>query len=365
MPLPKILVMGATGRIGRVAVSELLAKGYPVRAIVRREDDRSRALQAQGVEIAIGDMGDAERVANAMRGVQRAFFLPPYDPNMIRGAAAFAAAAATVRVEAIVSVSQWLASPSHPSQMTRDTWLSEKIFGNLPGIAYTAINTGLFADSPYLESFDFAAHLGVYPWAFGSRRDAPASIDDIGRVCAAALMDPDRHAGARYRPTGPALLGGRDMADALGRALNRKVRLVPLPAKMMIKAVKKKGEPDFVLGSLPDYIEDHNRGAFEFGGPTNVVRELTGREPESFEDVARRYASRVKRGIGPTIGQIAEFLAMPFAPGFDAETYNRELRLRAPAETRYAADSPLWRSEHGVDAKAVLPPRPDVFKGIK
>jgi uncharacterized protein YbjT (DUF2867 family) len=38
---PRILVTGATGKTGSVVVSELLKAGYPVRAMVRREDSRS------------------------------------------------------------------------------------------------------------------------------------------------------------------------------------------------------------------------------------------------------------------------------------------------------------------------------------
>src|SRR5262249_36563118 len=53
MSRPKILVTGATGRTGAVVVSELLNAGYPVRAMVRREDERSGALRARGVEIAV------------------------------------------------------------------------------------------------------------------------------------------------------------------------------------------------------------------------------------------------------------------------------------------------------------------------
>jgi nucleoside-diphosphate-sugar epimerase len=43
---PRILVTGATGKTGSVVVSELLKAGYPVRALVHREDGRSTGLRA-------------------------------------------------------------------------------------------------------------------------------------------------------------------------------------------------------------------------------------------------------------------------------------------------------------------------------
>ena len=45
---PRIIVTGATGKTGRVVVTELLKTGYRVRALVHREDGRSAGLKGQG-----------------------------------------------------------------------------------------------------------------------------------------------------------------------------------------------------------------------------------------------------------------------------------------------------------------------------
>src|SRR5438067_8563221 len=229
MSLPKILVTGATGKTGAVVTSELLRAGYPVRAMVRREDGRSARLKAQGVEIAIADMSDVERVAHALKDVQRAYYCPPIDPYMIQGAAAFAVAAKEARLEHIVGLTQWLVSPAHPSLMTRQHWLVDRLLSMTPGIAHTLVNPGFFAEV-YLATIGMAANLGVFTWMFGDSRNAPPSNEDIGRVAVAALMDPARHAGKSYRPTGPELLSAEDMANAIGRAVGRRVRVVPTPA---------------------------------------------------------------------------------------------------------------------------------------
>ena len=46
MKRPRILVTAAAGQTGSAAVRQLLAAGYPVRALVRRADGRSEALAA-------------------------------------------------------------------------------------------------------------------------------------------------------------------------------------------------------------------------------------------------------------------------------------------------------------------------------
>jgi NAD(P)H dehydrogenase (quinone) len=221
-------VTGATGKTGSAVVTELLKAGYPVRAMVHREDGRSAQLKAQGAEISVADISDVERVADALKNVQRAYFCPPYDPYMIHGAVAFAVAVKEARLEHIVGLTQWLASPSHPSLLTHQSWLVNRLFSMTAGVAHTIVNPGFFADS-YLVTIGLAAHLGVFPWMYAKSRNAPPSNEDIARVAAAVLMDPTRHAGKSYRPTGPELLGAEDMAGAIGRAVGRSVRVVPTP----------------------------------------------------------------------------------------------------------------------------------------
>jgi uncharacterized protein YbjT (DUF2867 family) len=213
---PRIIVTGPTGKTGSAVVTELLKAGYPVRAMVHREDGRAARLRAEGAEIVLADMTDVERVADALRDVQGAYYCPPIDPYMIQGAAAFAVAAKAARLEHIVGLTQWLASPSHPSLMTRQHWLVDRLFSMMPGVAHTVVNPGFFADD-YLATLGSAVHLGIFPWIFGDSRNAPPSNEDIARVAAAALMDPARHAGKSYRPTGPELLGAEDMAKAIGQ----------------------------------------------------------------------------------------------------------------------------------------------------
>jgi uncharacterized protein YbjT (DUF2867 family) len=51
----KVLITGATGDTGRSAVRESIKLGLKARALVHSIDDRSKALEALGAEIALGD----------------------------------------------------------------------------------------------------------------------------------------------------------------------------------------------------------------------------------------------------------------------------------------------------------------------
>lgn len=346
---PKILVTGATGKTGSAVVAELLKAGYPVRAMVHREDGRSARLMSQGAEIAVTDMSDVERVADALKGVQRAYYCPPFDPYMIQGAVAFAVAARESRLEHIVGLTQWLSSPSHPALMTRQLWLVDRLFSMTPGVAHTIVRPGFFADA-YLALMGFAAHLGLFPWIFGDSRNAPPSNEDIARVAVAALTDPKRHAGKSYRPTGPELLGAKDMADAIGRAVGRSVRIAPTPTWLFMKAARMGGLPIDLIGGVRYYIEDHKRGAFELGAPTTDVLDVTGQAAEDFETIARRYAALPgnRRTVGNWLREFSQFLIAPLRPGFDLDRYDRELRRPFPSEPQFAPESTVWLCEHAM-----------------
>jgi len=346
---PRIIVTGATGKTGSAVVTEMLKAGYPVRARVHREDSRSTRLKAQGAEIAVADLSDVECVADALNNVQRAYFCPPYDPFMIQGAAAFAVAAKEARLEHIVGLSQWLASPSHPSLSTRQSWLVDRLFSMLPGVAHTIVNPGFFADT-YLVTIGLAAQFGVFPWMYGNTRNAPPSNEDIARVAAAALMDPARHAGKSYRPTGPELLGAEDIAQAIGRAVGRSVRVVPTPIWLFMKTARMAGMPIELMSNVRYYIEDHKRGAFERGAPTTDVFDVTGRPPEDFETIARRYAALPgsQRTLANWLRAVTQFVITPLSPSFNFDRYDRELRRPFPLLPRFAAESRTWQREHRI-----------------
>ena len=346
---PRIIVTGATGKTGSVVVRELLKAGFPVRAMVRREDDRSALLKAQGGEIAVADMSDVERVAEALRDVQGAYYRPPLDPYMIQGAVAFAVAAKEARLEQVVALTQWLSSPAHPSLMTRQHWLVDRLFSMTPGVAHTIINPGFFADA-YLQTIGLAAHLGVFPWLYGESRNAPPSNEDIARVAVGALMNPARHGGQSYRPTGPELLGADDMAQAIGRAVGRSVRVVPTPTWLFMKAARMAGMSIDLMSNVRYYIDDHKRGAFDLGAPTTDVLDVTGRPAEDFETIARRYAAlpQNRRTFGNWVRELAQFMTAPLTPGFNFDRYDRELRRPFPFEPQSAPESKVWRREHGI-----------------
>ncbi len=222
MDKPLILVTGATGKTGSAVVAQLRERDWAVRAAVHTHDDRSRRLEALGAEVVVADLYDYAQVRAAVRGASRAYFCPPISPYASMTLATFMHAAEQSRLESVVAMTQWLASPAHPTQMTRDMWAVEQLLPTLQGTAVTILNPGFFADNYLRVTIGMAAHLGLYPNFVGDSQNAPPSNEDMARVAVAVLADPHRHDGRRYRVTGPEQIGLREIVTALSRALGRK-----------------------------------------------------------------------------------------------------------------------------------------------
>jgi hypothetical protein len=140
------------------------------------------------------------------------------------------------------------------------------------------------------------------------------------------------------------------MARAIGRAVGRPVRVVPTPVWLFMKTARMGGLPIGLMSNVRYYIDDHKRGAFEQNAPTSDVLDVTGRQPEDFETIARRYVALLgeTRTIGDRLRQFAQFVIAPLSPGFNFDRYDRELRRPFPSEPQCAPDSSIWRREHAV-----------------
>jgi uncharacterized protein YbjT (DUF2867 family) len=352
----RVLVTGATGRIGGAVTAQLLERGVTTRAMVHRDDARSARLRDLGAEVVVADVFDIQQVASAMVGVDRLYFNPPYHPHALDGAVAFAVAARSAGVEAVVALGQWLASPEHPSLMTRQAWLTDKLFELLPDTAHVAVDPGYFADN-YLQLVSMAAQLGVLPTPTGAGRNAPPSNEDIARVAVGALLDPHRHEGRAYRPTGPALLSAAEIADAVGEALGRRVRHIDIPPWMFMRAVrvnaKRLGADLFFESSVRHYLPEYALGTWEVGGPTTHVRDVAGVEPEDFLTIARRYVTgpESRHTAGNFIRSIWDFILTGFVPMHRLDKFDRLQQHPQPAHPRFSGQSPAWRNEHTAAAE--------------
>ncbi|THF67897.1 NmrA family transcriptional regulator [Deinococcus sp. Arct2-2] len=356
MNKPRILILTAAGKTGLPLTLQLLDEGFSVTAFVRREDARSEHLKTKGAAIMVGSITDPSDMRRAMTGAQRAYFCTPLEAGALRAAAVFASVAAEQRLESVVVMSQWLASPHHPSLHTRETWLADRLFALLPETMVTTLNPGFFADND-LAGLTFAAQFGLLMLPYGSGKNAPPSNEDLARVAAEILARPQGHAGRTYRPTGPALLSPQDLAAVLGRVLGHSVRYVNAPIGVFTKVLRGLGLSEFATAQYTQYARDYQRGAFAVNAPTDVVRRLTGREPEDFETIARRYVAsspHAARRLGTQLGRMAQLMAWILRPAPTTAPYLALEDFSEAGRVSLSADSAEWQRGHARSAGPAL-----------
>lgn len=346
MSLPKILVTSAAGHTGAATVKELLARGLRVRAFVRQLDGRSEALKAMGAEIFVGNLFDYRDLRRALSGIQRAYHCPPFGPNLLQCNMLFAIAAEEARLEMVAILESWNAHPVHPSDITREHWVSRQIIDWMPSVGCVHIAPGLLAFT-YFFDVQTIRNLGLLLLPFGDSQNAPPSNEDIAAVVAAVLAEPTEHIGKFYRPTGPELLTPSDVASVCEQILRRPVRYYAVSTKMFLKAATALGLSRFEMSHLRHFVEEHREGAFGTSAPTNHVELVTGKPPEPFEDSARRYLedpTLVHRSlkVGSRLSAVRSMLRAAFTRKPDLDAFERGLLVPKLKGALLAHESPEW-----------------------
>ncbi|MET0756593.1 MAG: NAD(P)H-binding protein [Mycobacterium sp.] len=286
------LVTGAGGGVGSVSrqVAQLLLEGAePVRAMVRRDDDRAAQLRALGADVVVGDLTRAGDIADAIEGVDRMFFNMGVSPDYLRATAEVCAVALERGdLDAIVNISQMTVSQmtltsTDESHQHRLHWLAEHVM-NWSGLPVIHVRPTAFLDNPLFTSLAARSvrERGVLELPFGTGRTSPIASADVARVVATLLRDPNGRTGEVYELTGPEVLDIDGLADRYGRALCRPVSGRDVPLDDWTETVLRP------LG-LPGHVEQHIATMARlhrddrYNRATDDVERLTGRPAQTVE----------------------------------------------------------------------------------
>ena len=277
----QVLITGATGSTGSGAITSLLERNIPVRALVHKIDERSEKLSAQGVEIVQGDLSDFDAVHAALKGTTAAYFVYPIQvPGIVEATAYFAQAAIENGVGAIVNMSQISARRIAKSHAARDHWFAERLLDR-SGVPVTHLRPTFFAEWLTYQSKGIREK-NVLPLPFGETRYAPIAAEDQGRVIAAILTDPKPHAGQIYPLYGPTELNQYEIADILSKIVGRKITYMSFEIEPYKQVLKDMGFTPHFIQHISAVAQDCRDGLFS--GTNDLVEKLTGRKPLAMAD---------------------------------------------------------------------------------
>jgi len=213
-----ILVIGATGNVGRPTVAGLLAKGETVRALSRSEE--KLASLPDGVTGVIGDLETGSGLEAACAGVDKLFLITSNgETETARGLTAVEAAkAAGVKHIVFLSVGNPGKEPAVPHYRAKLP-IEEAIRNS--GAAYTFLRPNFFMQTD-LSIIPVIKQHGVYSLPIGSVGNNRIDTRDIAD-CAVRVLTEEGHAGADYHLHGPDTINGPKAAEVYAKHFGREV----------------------------------------------------------------------------------------------------------------------------------------------
>jgi len=228
-----ILVTGAAGRVGavgRTVTTLLLQQGKALRAMVRKEDERAQALRDMGAEVVVGDLLALDAMHRVIAGCEMMDFGLSVSEASLAVTVNAAAVAQHHGVQAFINRSQMTllqismtattASPQH-----RLHWLAEQAL-HWSGLPVVHVRPTVFLEGFFLLfTADAVRESHQIRLPFGEGKTSPVAAEDVARVVAALLANPQPHLGKISHLTGPQSETMHGYAQEYSQALGRTITL--------------------------------------------------------------------------------------------------------------------------------------------
>ena len=279
-----ILVIGATGTVGRELVRLLASRGTPLRALVRTPL-RAEKITYTGVEVVFGDLSRPETLEPAFDGAEKVFLLTPSHPQQVDLEANAIAKAKQAGVKYIVKLSTLGAREDSPIAMSRWHRQAERL------VEQSEMVCSFLRPQHFMQNImTFASGIreqGTLRAPMKSGRMSLVDARDVAAVAAILLTKP-RPDNKIIRITGPERLSFQDLADILFDALGKVIRYEDVSEEAWQAEWRQAGHDDWLID---DQIEIF-RQFRDLQSPmvNDTVERITGRTPRTFADFVRDHA---------------------------------------------------------------------------
>ncbi|MGC4948816.1 SDR family oxidoreductase [Streptomyces sp. DT224] len=287
--IPPVLVTGATGRIGRVVIDQLLGAGVPVRALARRTE--AAAMLPPEVEVFAGDLTVPESLDPALRGAGAVFLVWTAPPRT--------AAAVVERLAAHVRRVVFLSSPhqtphpffQQPNPMAELHAGIERLIA-ATGLESTIIRPGMLASNAPAWWAPAIRAGEVVRWPHSAAETAPVDDRDVAAVAARTLCL-DGYASSDYVLTGPESMTQAEQVDVIADVLGQRIAF----EEMTPDEFRRLSE-----GTAPGSVVDMLLAAWSaaVGQPayiTTAVADVLGTAPRTFRQWVADHTTAFTKGV--------------------------------------------------------------------
>jgi uncharacterized protein YbjT (DUF2867 family) len=275
--MSKILVVGASGTVGSELARLLAARGQQV----RRATSRAPA-QADQVQV---DLAARSGLAEALQGVERAFFLsPPGHANQDALLVPLIDAARAQGLKKVVLMSAMGANADDNAPLRKAEVALER-----SGLAYNIIRPNWFMQN-FNTFWLHGVREGVIRLPVAQAKGSFIDARDIAAVAAELLLRSDVD-NRDFDLTGAEALNHDEVAAVLSRETGRTIRFQDIPAAAMLDGLLTAQVPRPYAEFLVMILGYFKAGYSE--RTTDAVKTLTGRAPIAFAQYAKDYRAQL------------------------------------------------------------------------
>ncbi|MFD5770721.1 NAD(P)H-binding protein [Streptomyces sp. NPDC127049] len=269
-----VLVTGATGRVGRHVVSELVEQGLPVRAAHRQVGRSSGTTSSVAFSFT-----DPQTWREAMRGATSMFVMrPPQISDVKKDMLPALSAAREYGIKRMVLLSLQGAerNPAVPHHAL-ERWLRDS------GLEWTFVRAGFFMQNLSTTHATEIRDRGQIIVPAGSGRTSFVDARDVAAVAVRALTG-DTLVRRAVTPTGAQALTYAEAAGLLSAELNRPIHYTSPSPVAFWRHRRALGTPRAEAAVM---LALYSACRFNLAaGVTHDIRDVLGREPISFEQFA-------------------------------------------------------------------------------
>ncbi|MDR3489707.1 MAG: NAD(P)H-binding protein [Bradyrhizobium sp.] len=286
----KVLVTGATGNVGSVLVPELIKRGADVRIFTRKQPNQD--AWPKNIEIAIGDLLDAESVARAMEGIDKLFLLAAVSPRELMEAMIGFGMAKRAGVKHVTYLSAFKVDVMRDAPHMAAKFTVENAIRH-SGIPFTILRPNGFMQAEAQAIKPVIMGMGFYPVPIGDDGISLVDTRDIAEAAAISLTE-DGHEGQTYDLVGPTIVTGASNAALWSKLLGKPVQYTGHDMDRW-EAMARGHMPSWLIYDLRAMYEGfHSEGFTATAVQIARLTKLLGHAPRGYEAFATQTASEWK-----------------------------------------------------------------------
>ena len=280
-----ILITGATGNISSGIITRLKGSEHRLQALVRNPE-KAEELKRQGVELRVGDLEKPWTLDTAFAGADIVWILASPGPRAPEQCSNALWAARQAGAKHVVRLSAFGASHTAPTVNSRLHALSDAELA-ASGIPFTILKPHYFMQNLLLAAQSIAQQGAMY-FALADGKMGLIDSRDISEFAAHVLTSAG-HEGKTYTLTGPASISMHQIAAAIGEAIGKPVKYVPVTPEAERQAILQMGMDEWMVNLLSDYSAAYSTN---WGDQvTDDFQRVTGKSPRSITQFAQDFAA--------------------------------------------------------------------------